>query len=211
MPATVTTFDPADLRALEAYKILIGAIVPRPIAWVSTVSAEGVRNLAPFSFFSGVCGDPMALMIAIDRRGPDAALKDTLRNIEATCEFVVNIPDEGLAEAVNATSADFPPDVDEFAETGLAAAPCVKVAPPRVADAPISFECRLIQVVHLSDRPHSGSVVIGEVVFGHIRSDLVDNWRIDASLLRPIGRMGGHFYTRAAGDMFKLPRPGGAT
>ncbi|MBM3276296.1 MAG: flavin reductase family protein, partial [Candidatus Sericytochromatia bacterium] len=196
------------------YKILIGAIVPRPIAWVSTVStasAGGIRNLAPFSFFNGVCGDPMALMIAIDRRGPDAAVKDTLRNIEATREFVVNIPDEALAEAMNATSADFSPHVDEFAAAGVVAAPSVKVAPPRVADAPIGFECRLIQVVHLGDRPLSGSVVLGEVVFGHIRSDLVDNWRIDASLLAPIGRMGGHFYTRAAKDMFKLPRPGGAT
>ncbi len=204
------TFDVADLSAREAYKILIGAVVPRPIAWVSTLSTDGVRNLAPFSFFNGICGDPLAVSIAIDRRGPDAELKDTLRNIAATREFVINFGNEELAEKLNLTSGEYPPDVDEFEVAGLTPAPSVKVAPPRVAEAPISFECRLLQIVHLGDRPMSGSLVIGEVVFGHIRADLVDSWRIDAAKLRPIGRMGGAFYTRAASDMFKMSRPPGS-
>ncbi|MBM3268632.1 MAG: flavin reductase family protein [Candidatus Sericytochromatia bacterium] len=201
-------FDPADLSSRERYKILIGAIVPRPIAWVSTVSPAGLPNLAPFSFFNGVCSDPMAVSIAVGRR--QTGLKDTLRNIEATGEFVINVVTEDLAEPMNRTSEEFPPEVDEFAVAGLTPLPGVKVAPPRVAESPINLECRLLQVVYLGDRPGSGSLVVGEVVYGHIRADLVDSWRIDAAKLRPIGRLGGAFYTRAATDVFKLLRPAGS-
>ena len=133
--------DPRSMPSSAVYKLLIGCIVPRPIAWVSTVSADGVANLAPFSFFMGVCNEPPTIAFSSGRR--EGNKKDTVANAEHTGDFVVNVVDDSLAERMNLTSGEYPPEVDEFALTGLTAAPGVKVRAPRLAEAPISLECRV--------------------------------------------------------------------
>ena len=196
--------DPKAIGEMAAYKLLIGCVVPRPIAWVSTVDAAGVRNLAPFSFFMGVCGDPPTIAFSGGPREGDR--KDTVRNAEATGEFVVNVVDDSHAEAMNATSAEYAADVDEFAVTGLTAAAGVRVKAPRVATAPISLECRVSQIVRIGHGPHS--VVFGEIVYMHIRDTLYDasTGRIDVAALHPVGRLAGHMYSRTH-DVFEMKRP----
>ena len=196
--------DPSAIGAVAAYKLLIGCVVPRPIAWVSTVDGAGVRNLAPFSFFMGVCGDPPTIAFSGGPR--EAGRKDTVRNAEASGEFVVNVVDDAHAAAMNATSGEYPPDVDEFTVAALSSAPGVRVKAPRVASAPISLECRVVQVVRVGRGPHS--VVFGEVVYMHVRDDLYDaaTGRIDVAALHPVGRLAGHMYSRTH-DLFELTRP----
>jgi flavin reductase (DIM6/NTAB) family NADH-FMN oxidoreductase RutF len=196
--------DPAVIGETAAYKLLIGCVVPRPVAWVSTVDAHGVRNLAPFSFFMGVCGDPPTIAFSSGPR--EGARKDTVRNVEASGEFVVNVVDDAHAEAMNQTSGEYPPEVDEFAVAGLAAAPGVRVRAPRVATAPISLECRLLRIVQVGRGPHS--VVFGEIVYLHVRDGLYDagSGRIDVAALRPVGRLAGHLYSRTH-DLFEMKRP----
>src|SRR5215831_11231169 len=137
--------DPAVMPQQSVYKLLIGCVVPRPIAWVSTVSVEGVHNLAPFSFFMGVCNDPPTIAFSSSRR--EGTKKDTVTNIEDSGDFVVNVVDDPLAEHMNLTSGEYPPEVDEFTLVGLDAAPGVKVKTPRVAAAPISMECKLARII----------------------------------------------------------------
>lgn len=139
--------DPAALTQQQLYKILVGSVVPRPIAWVSTLNAAGQRNLAPFSFFNVVCPQPPTLSIATQIRGTDGLEKDTAYNIRATGEFVVNIVTEATLSAMNITSTEFAPEVDEFAAARLTPAPSIMVKPPRVLESPIQFECKLNQIV----------------------------------------------------------------
>ena len=148
-----TQFDPQILGQRETYKLLIGCVVPRPIAWVSTIDLAGVLNLAPFSFFNAIGSNPPAISISISYADAANPRKDTLRNISDTGEFVVNIVDEDLAQAMNATSANYPPNVDEFEIAGLSAAPCIAVRPPRVDGAPVSLECKLFTLVPVGQGP----------------------------------------------------------
>lgn len=196
--------DPRTTAPEAVYKLLIGCVVPRPIAWVSTVGADGVNNLAPFSFFMGVCQDPPTIAFSSAPRG--AGRKDTVRNVQHTGDFVVNVVDDPLAEQMNLTSGEYPPEVDEFALAGLTAAPSVAVRAPRVGEAPISLECRVAQVIPVGRGPHS--LVLGEVVHFHVRDDLYDRatGRVDMRRLRPVGRLAGHFYTRVH-DIFEMRRP----
>ena len=196
--------DPNVIGGVATYKLLIGCVVPRPIAWVSTVDSAGIRNLAPFSFFMGVCGDPPTVAFSSGPR--EGGRKDTVRNAEASGEFVVNVVDDAHAEAMNASSGEYAPDVDEFAIAGLASAPGVRVKAPRVATAPISLECRVSQIVRVGNGPHS--VVFGEIVYMHVRGDLYDaaTGRIDVAALRPVGRLAGHMYSRTH-DLFEMKRP----
>jgi flavin reductase (DIM6/NTAB) family NADH-FMN oxidoreductase RutF len=198
--------DPEAAGPQNIYKLMVGVIVPRPIAFVSTVDAEGHRNLAPFSFFTGVSANPPVIAFSPMVRGSDNNRKDTLRNIEATREFVVNIVSEDFAEAMNRTSPEFPPEVDEFVIAGLTPVPSDLVRPPRVAESRIHMECRLIQVVHVSPKPLGGSIVLGEVLRFHIADDIIDNYKIDPDRLRPIARMGGPTYARTT-DRFNMDRP----
>jgi len=145
--------DPRTMKHESTYKLLIGCVVPRPIAWVSTLGADGVHNLAPFSFFMGVCGDPPTIAFSSGPRAKNR--KDTVRNAEHTGDFVVNVVDDDRAEQMNRTSGEYPPEIDEFALTGLTAAPGVRVRSPRVVEAPISLECRLAQVIPVGNGPHS--------------------------------------------------------
>lgn len=198
--------DPQTLTHQDRYKLLNGSVVPRPIAFVSSMSADGALNLAPFSFFNVVASNPMSVVFSVMRRGAEGGLKDTLRNIEETRDYVVNIVNEALVERMNVTSADFPHGVNEFAEAGLTPVPSELVRPPRVAESPINMECQLIQTVEVGNGPGGGTLVIGEVVRFHIWDELYDAGRIDPDKLQAVGRMAGASYTRTM-DRFDLVRP----
>lgn len=197
---------PTDLSAHEAYKFLIGSILPRPIAWVSTCDTEGVHNLAPFSYFTGICANPMTLLFCpgVHPDRPDGK-KDTLGNIEETREFVINLTDENTAEAMNRSATELDADISEFEFANVTPARSQIVAPPRVAESPISFECALNQIVVISDQPGGGAAVIGTVKHVHIRDDLYNDGRIDIAKYNPIGRLGGNYYTRM-GELFEMKR-----
>ncbi len=198
--------DPCHHEPRDIYKLMTGAIVPRPIAFVASISAEGVRNLAPFSFFAGVSANPPVICFCPMVRGSDGKKKDTLRNIEAVREFVVNVVSEDLVQQMNLCSGEYPPEVDEFALSGLTPVASDLVKPPRVGEARISMECRLRQIIPVSDEPLGASVVLGEIVRFHVHDELFDNFKIDPDRLGAIGRMGGPTYTRTR-DRFDLQRP----
>jgi flavin reductase (DIM6/NTAB) family NADH-FMN oxidoreductase RutF len=199
-------FDPANYSPNDIYKLMIGSIVPRPIALVSTVDERGVRNLAPFSYFTACSANPPVVVFCPIMRPVPPQAKDTLRNVIATREFVVNIVSEEFAERMNATSAQVLPEVDEFELSGLTPIPSERIKPARVAESHIHMECRLLQIVQVSDQPGGGSLVLGEVLRFHVRHDLIENFRIDPDKLHAIGRMAGSTYVRTT-DRFDLERP----
>ena len=190
----------------DRYKLLIGSIVPRPIGFVSTISPDGTYNLAPFSFFNGVCSEPMTILFCPVIRGSDGQEKDTLKNIKATKEFVVNIVSEEFAEKMNQCSAEYPYGIDEFKESGLTPQKSIIVKAPLVLESKINMECKLTQLVEIGKKPGSGTVVIGEVIYLHVREDVYENGKINLSKLKPIGRLGGTEYCRVT-DNFNIPRP----
>jgi flavin reductase (DIM6/NTAB) family NADH-FMN oxidoreductase RutF len=198
--------NPADTTAGNIYKLMTAIIVPRPIAFVSSMSAAGVRNLAPFSFFTAISANPPVVCFSPMIRGSDGSRKDTLNNIEATGEFVVNIVSEDFAEQMNVTSAEYTPEVDEFLESGLTPLPSDCVTPPRVGESRASMECKLIQIVHVSPKPLGGSIVLGEVLRFHIAEEIFSDFKVDPDDLRAIGRMGGPTYARTT-DRFNMERP----
>lgn len=205
------SYDPARESFQNIYKLMIGAIVPRPIAFVSSLDASGIRNLAPFSFFTGVSANPSVVLFCASVRPEEparglAAHKDTLLNVISTREFVINVVTEAIVEKMNLASAQVPPDVDEFELAGLTPEASEVVKPPRVAESPVQMECRLRQIIEVSDRPSGGSIVLGEVVRFHVHEDLVENFRIDPEKLAAVGRMGGPTYVRTR-DRFDLKRP----
>lgn len=203
------SFDPAKESPTDIYKLMVGAIVPRPIAFVSSVDKDGILNLAPFSYFSAVCSKPPTILFCAAvraARGAANATKDTLRNVLATREFVVNIVSEEIAVAMNQTATEVAPEVDEFALSGLTPLASEVVRPPRVAESPVQMECRLREAITISEQPGGATIVIGEVLRFHVREGLADNYRIDPDKLRAIGRMGGPTYSRTT-DRFDLERP----
>jgi flavin reductase (DIM6/NTAB) family NADH-FMN oxidoreductase RutF len=201
----------SDLSHSEIYGILLNSVVPRPIAWVSTVSASGQRNLAPFSFFNVVCVDPPLLAFApgLRRSKRDAGrgeAKDTLRNIRETREFVVNVVTYELREAMNLTSGEYDPSKDEFELAKLTPEPSRIVRPPRVGESPVSLECKLHQILDFSPAPTSSSLVIGEIVSIHMNDAHLKEGQLDRNSLDLIGRMGGTQYTRTM-QRFEMVRP----
>jgi len=182
--------DPAGLDAKALYRLMISTIVPRPIAWTSTISPEGVPNAAPFSYFQALTSKPPMVMISVGARRSGEA-KDTRRNIEATREFVVNVVSEDEALRMVRTSVDHPPEVSEFREVGLTPAPSVRVKPPRIAESAVALECRLDRVLELG----KSGILIGEVLLFHLRDDVVlPDGTVDPWKLRPLGRLGGSAY-----------------
>jgi len=204
--------SPSELPYSELYSILLNSVAPRPIAWVSTLSVANVRNLAPFSFFNVVCIDPPLLAFAPGRRRPkdpqavDGEAKDTLQNIRETGEFVVNVVTYELSEAMNLTSGEYDSMVDEFEVAQLRPQPSTIVRPPRVAESPVSFECRLHQILDFSSAPTSSSRVIGQIVSIDINDKHLKDGRLDRNSLDLIGRMGGIQYTRTT-LRFEMVRP----
>ncbi|HTZ57627.1 MAG TPA: flavin reductase family protein [Acidobacteriaceae bacterium] len=199
-------FDPGTTSTGDIYKLMVGSIVPRPIALVSSIDQGNVRNLAPFSYFTACSSNPPVIVFCPILRPTPPMAKDTLRNILETREFVVNIVSEDFVERMNATAAQVGPEVDEFELSGLTPLASDLVKPARVAESQIHLECRLQQVVQVSDRPGGGSLVLGEVLRFHVREGLIENFRIDPDKLRAVGRMAGSTYVRTA-DRFDLERP----
>jgi len=189
-------FDPEQTGALALYRLLNSVVIPRPIAWVSSRSADGIDNLAPHSFFTVACTDPAIVQFT------SVGHKDSLRNVEATREFVVNFTPEPLFEAVNATSINAPPDVSEFDHAGIAREPSLRVAPPRVRDAPVAIECVLHDTVAIGDC----TVVLGRVVHLAIDERAMRDGRPAADLLRPLARLGGRQWS-TLGELLEIDRP----
>jgi flavin reductase (DIM6/NTAB) family NADH-FMN oxidoreductase RutF len=224
-PIEHETLSASELRSRDCYRLMTDIVVPRPIAWVSTLDEDGRPNLAPFSFFQGMCSQPPTVVLGVGWH-PDGRPKDTLRNILLRREFTVSHVSEALAEAMNATSVNYPQDVSEWVAAGpgegipLASAPASVVAPPRVAAALAALECRMVHAIPLGVSPAgkpSTTLVVAEIVAfslakglvsrdeaGHVRS-------IDPAHLATVGRMGGMAYTRTA-QTFEMerPRPGGS-
>lgn len=203
--------DFEKLPPRDGYGWLTQAVVPRPIAWVSTVSADGKPNLAPFSFFQGICSNPPTLMFA-PTNNRDGGKKDTLRNIEAVPEFVVNVVPYALAAPMNATAAPLPYGENEFDHAKVATAPATKVRPPRVAASPVSIECTLDRIVTIGSGVGAGNAVFGRIVAMHIADHVLatDGKAIDPTKLDLIARLGGDYYMRT-GELFTITRPTGGS
>ena len=198
--------DPTKQSFKDNHKLMIGSIVPRPIAFVSTKSADGILNLAPFSYFNGVCSNPPTIMFAPARRGYDGLTKDTLNNIQDTNEFVVNIVSEDFVKPMVACATDYEKDVDEFEISNLTPADSLKVAPPLVKESKVSFECQLNTIVEIGKaEPGAGFVVIGTIVMFHVDDKVYKDGRIDLKELNPVGRIAGNSYTRVF-DNFNVIR-----
>jgi flavin reductase (DIM6/NTAB) family NADH-FMN oxidoreductase RutF len=195
--------DPRTVHPRVSYSVLAGAVVPRPIAFVSSLSPGGVVNLAPFSFFNAVCAEPPIVSFCPGVRIPP---KDTLANVRANGEFVVNVVGADIAHQMNACALEYPSEVSEFAESGLTPVASDLIRPPRVAESRVSMECRVIDIIDVSRRALGASLVLGEVVRFHIDDEIVNDFRIDPGKLDAIGRMGGRGYTFTR-DRFEIRRP----
>lgn len=195
-------FDAAKLDAASQYRLLHGAVTPRPIALVTTLGPEG-PNAAPFSFFNVACTDPGMLMFSASDR--DDGAKDTIANIAWCPEFVIHIINSEIAARMNVCAVEFPRGVDEIKEAGFTAVPAARVRAPRISEAPVALECKLVQVLKLGHRPYN--LVIGEVLYYHFADGLVDEGcRVDVGRVNPIARLGGNgAYTRIS-DRFEMPR-----
>ena len=197
--------DPENLDQRGAHELMVGAIVPRPIAFVSTVGKDGVFNVAPFSFFTGICVKPMLVGFSTGWKR-DGQEKDTLVNIKFSKDFVINVVDEALGEAMNQASAEYPSHVDEFKEAGLTPVKADIVKSPMVAESPINMECRLLQILEFGDTRRASFIIV-EVVRVHIKDELYIDNEIQTPELKAIARMGGaDSYCRTT-DIFKMSRP----
>ena len=192
--------DPRTMASRDVYRFIISAVVPRPIAFVSTVSAAGVANLAPFSYFNAVASEPPLVAIAISDRADDP--KDTLRNVRETREFVVNVVSEPLLDAMVRTAGEWPRGTSEFVASGLTSMPSERVRPPYVAESPLQLECQLHSEVPLGN----SFLVVGEVILARVRDDVMVDGRVDPAKLAPVGRLGGELYA-PLGPVLKRARP----
>lgn len=194
-------FDPAGMTTREIYALMIDLIVPRPIALVSTVAANGTRNLAPFSYYTGLCPRPPLVAISVARRTGNH--KDTAANIRETEQFVICATTEAILSQAVLASGDYPTEVDEFALSGLSAVDSDLVAPPRVAESPVAMECRLDRMIDLHG---SADLIIGEVLRFHVDDALLHNHRVDPRRLQPVGRLGSNLYSKL-GEILLRDRP----
>jgi flavin reductase (DIM6/NTAB) family NADH-FMN oxidoreductase RutF len=198
-------FASSDRERSEINKLIVGCVVPRPIAFVATRSAAGQANLAPFSFFNAVCGNPPTLAFSVIDRGN--LMKDTSRNIGEHPEFVVHIVSESMAERMNVTCGEYGAHIDEFKESGLTPVPGTVVDVPRVKEALVAMECRLTHHLRLGAKPPYTSHILGEILYWHLDDALLlERGRVNADVLKAIGRMGGAEYARTR-DRFAMERP----
>ena len=198
--------DPSSTPVPEVYQALVGVVTPRPIAWVTTLSPTGVVNLAPFSFFNAFGANPPVVVFSPTLRR-DGSKKDTLLNLERLGEFVVNAAVAPLADKVNLSSKEVPPDESEVTLTGLTTSPSLKVKPPRIAESPVHLECVVRQIVSFGDGPIAPNLVIGEVVMMHISDDVLDDkGRVDPRKLRTVARLGQDYWCHTS-DLVEQKRP----
>jgi len=187
-------------------RVLTGVVVPRPIAFVSTISNSGNVNLSPYSFFNAVSYDPPLIIFSSSKFTSDGKLKDSLSNIEQNGEFVVNIVNENIVEAMNTTAAEYPEDVNEFDIANLTQIDSDLVKPPRLRESPVNMECKLERIITLGTEAHPQGLVIGEIIQLHIDDEIISGHRINHEKLKPVGRLAGNMYTHT-NDVFELMRP----
>lgn len=199
-----TTFRIADLPPIDPYKLASGLVVPRPIGWIGTRSAEGVDNLAPYSFFNLVGNDP--IHAAFSPGGGGGIRKDSLDNVRAVPEFTINIVTAETVEAMNATAASLPAEDDEFEHAGLTKVASTEISPMRVGEATATMECRVTDIVHVGNPEGGNGLVIGEIVVIHVADRVLDGTRVKQDELRAIGRHAGSWYSHAT-DLFAIDRP----
>ena len=201
-------WDPHGEATATVQQILQSAVAPRPVALVSTVNAQGEVNLSPFSFFNVFSADPPVLIFSPARRVRDGSTKHTLDNVMEVPEAVVQVVPYALVEQVSLASAEYPSGVNEFTKAGLTALPSKRVQPPRVAESPVQFECKVLEVKPLGQNGGAGNLVICEVIYAHLAEDVLDaNGVPDPRALDPVARLGGDWYSRAAGALFEVPKP----
>jgi flavin reductase (DIM6/NTAB) family NADH-FMN oxidoreductase RutF len=200
-------FDPKNLKHQSLSHLLTDIVVPRPIAWVSTVSDKGIYNLAPFSAYAMVGTNPMVVCLTVNTNR-DGKKKDTILNLELTKEFVISVVTEDLAEAMNKTSAPYPRDVSEYEKAGLTPIKADIVKAPMVGESPINMECSVLQILEFGKTPIISDLVIGEVLLVHIADELFDTKTGRISGLKAVGRLGGDgdLYCRTR-DTFQMKRP----
>lgn len=199
-------FDPNEIDQKAIYKLLTGAVIPRPIGWISSISPDGIPNLAPFSYFNAVGEDPPHVMFSTVRSNDSN--KDTLNNVLSTKEFVVNMVTEDTVEKMNRTSEIVAPEISEFELAGLTPIASVKIRPARVAESPITMECQLVHHYTLEGHKHGGAtILIGRIVMFHINeSVLLDGHKINMDTYRPVARLAGANYSKL-GEIFSIKRP----
>jgi len=212
----MATFVAGDSTPLDLYKLMTGLVVPRPIGWIGSygpdqvgAGAHGTANLAPYSFFNAVSGNPPTVIVSSGVRGDDSNRKDTHANLEDRGEFTVNIVTEELGPAMNHSAAELPPGESEFDLTGLTAVPATVVNAPMVAECPAVFECRVVNRVAVGPvgGPPSNIVFFGQVEVIHVNDEILDGTRIRHDVLRPVGRLAGNGYSTVADTMYELIRP----
>ncbi|RYD78158.1 MAG: flavin reductase family protein [Sphingobacteriales bacterium] len=205
------SYDPKEIPTSQLHEYLLSTIAPRPIAWASTIDANGKVNLAPFSFFNVFGSNPPTLIFSPARRVRDNTTKHTLENAMATKEVVINIASYDLVGQMMLSSAEFEDDVNEFEAANLTPEPSLKVRPPRVKESPAQFECIVKDIIATGDQGGAGNLVICEIVHVHLREDIFDGEKIDPRKVDNVARMGYLYYTRAAEGLFELPNPKGKT
>jgi flavin reductase (DIM6/NTAB) family NADH-FMN oxidoreductase RutF len=203
------TVDPKQIPVPRMHALLLGAVTPRPIAFASTIDNAGNVNLSPFSFFNCFGANPPLLIFSPARRGRDNTVKHTYENVLEVAEVVINVVTHDMVQQANLASAEFPKGVNEFVKAGFTAVPSVKVKPPRVGESPVSLECKVIQVIRTGDQGGAGNLVICEVLYMHIKDEVLDSeGKIDPFKLDAVARLGSDWYCRVQGDsIFKLPKP----
>lgn len=208
--SSFTFIDGEGLDAAAAYRLIVGCVVPRPVAWITTIDATGRVNAAPFSSYNYVATSPPMLAVNIAARAGDGAMKDTARNIRESGEFVVNVATEPTLEAMHRSAQEFPPEISEAEVLGIGLLPSRRVKPPRIAASPVQMECRLDQAITLGRGVNT--LYIGEVVAFHLSSEIFDGNRVDSARMRPVARLGGPYYA-ALGEIIHRPMlqrpPGG--
>lgn len=203
------TINPKEVPVPRMHSLLLGSVLPRPIALASTVDEQGYVNLSPFSFFNCFSANPPVLVFSPSRRGRDSSTKHTYENVKATSEVVINIVTFAMVEQISLASCEYPRGVNEFIKAGLTEEKSKVVRPPRVAESPISFECKVNQVIELGTGGAAGNLVICEILLMHIQEWILDaDGRINPYKLDAVARMGGDLYARIQGDaIFKVPKP----
>ncbi len=200
--------DPKSIKTPELHGLLLGAIAPRPIAFASTIDKEGKVNLSPFSFFNVFGSNPPILIFSPARRGRNNTTKHSYENVKEVAEVVINIANYPMVEQMSLASTEYDKGVNEFIKAGFTEAKSTKVQPPRVAESPVAFECKVNQVIETGEAGGAGNLVICEVIHIHVNEEILDeNGKIDPFKLDPIGRLGGNWYSRSKKALFEVEKP----